>query len=305
MATEIQGALHYSIFQQGERLLAEQQSEGGALDTTLLATDMQRSVLQTLKANHPRRPIAYTPYGYRHAENDLTSLLGFNGERLDSVTSNYLLGNGYRAFNPWLMRFNSPDSLSPFEKGGLNAYTYCLGDPINRLDPNGHLSFKTAANILTQLKKLRRQAANALSLPPQARIQHIKEFYEKTRNNHRNLLISNHQKKLETPNLQSLAGETIRTKNISPEGAPKRIIDIINLPGRKDFMEVIDMSWERSITDADIKLSTIDFDRLELLSKQATPRLRQAAQFYYNLLMENAPLRPRLLDEVNRLRAST
>ncbi|MFA1026632.1 MULTISPECIES: RHS repeat-associated core domain-containing protein [Pseudomonas syringae group] len=47
------------------------------------------------------------------------------------------MGNGYRAYNPVLMRFNSPDSLSPFGKGGLNAYAYCAGDPVNRSDPDG------------------------------------------------------------------------------------------------------------------------------------------------------------------------
>ncbi|WP_230202737.1 RHS repeat-associated core domain-containing protein, partial [Pseudomonas syringae] len=45
------------------------------------------------------------------------------------------------AFNPVLMRFNSPDSLSPFGEGGVNAYAYayCEGDPVNRVDPSGHL----------------------------------------------------------------------------------------------------------------------------------------------------------------------
>ncbi|EPJ83956.1 hypothetical protein CFII68_18000, partial [Pseudomonas sp. CFII68] len=43
-----------------------------------------------------------------------------------------------RAFNPVLMRFNSPDSSSPFGEGGLNSYAYCIGDPINRIDPTGH-----------------------------------------------------------------------------------------------------------------------------------------------------------------------
>ncbi|AVI87072.1 conserved hypothetical protein [Pseudomonas syringae pv. tomato T1] len=63
---------------------------------------------------------------------------GFNGELLDDITGHYLLGNGYRAYNPVLMRFNSPDSLSPFGEGGLNAYAYCAGDPVNRSDPSGH-----------------------------------------------------------------------------------------------------------------------------------------------------------------------
>ncbi|WP_245399012.1 RHS repeat-associated core domain-containing protein, partial [Pseudomonas syringae] len=67
------------------------------------------------------------------------NLPGYTGQRLDPVTGHYLLGNGYRAFNPVLMRFNSPDSLSPFGEGGLNAYGYCGGDPVNRIDLTGHM----------------------------------------------------------------------------------------------------------------------------------------------------------------------
>jgi RHS repeat-associated protein len=108
-------------------------------NTILLATDQQRSVLSALNAHVPH-PIAYSPYGHRPAENGLLSLLGFNGELPDPLTGHYHLGKGYRQFNPVLMRFNSPDSLSPFGKGGLNTYCYCLGDPGNRIDPKGHAS---------------------------------------------------------------------------------------------------------------------------------------------------------------------
>jgi RHS repeat-associated protein len=138
LSTEIQGAIGYSIVQNEEQLLAQQRSEGDAPETTLLVTDQQRSVLHRFKANHPPQPIAYSPYGHRPVGSGLLSLLGFNGERPDPVTGCYLLGNGYRAFNPVLMRFNSPDSFSPFEKGGINAYAYCGGNPINRTDPTGH-----------------------------------------------------------------------------------------------------------------------------------------------------------------------
>ncbi|MNP02920.1 hypothetical protein D3C76_947860 [compost metagenome] len=104
-------------------------------------------MLQTLKINQPQRAIAYTPYGHHPAGSGLLSLLGFNGERRDRVTGWYLLG-GYRAFNPFLMRFISPDSLSPFGKGGLNSYVYCLGDPLNRRDSNGHVSFRTVTRAI-------------------------------------------------------------------------------------------------------------------------------------------------------------
>ncbi|MBI3906206.1 MAG: RHS repeat-associated core domain-containing protein [Pseudomonas fluorescens] len=138
LATEIQGALRKTIFQSGDQVLGQQQRQGDSIDVALLATDQQRSVLQTLQKDNLPQPIAYTPYGHHRAESGLSSLLGFNGERADPVTGHYLLGNGYRAFNLVLMRFNSPDSWSPFGKGGLNAYAYCEGDPIGRTDPTGH-----------------------------------------------------------------------------------------------------------------------------------------------------------------------
>ncbi len=132
LATEIQGTTQHSIIQHGDLLLAQQQREGNERNAHLLATDQQRSVLHTLNANSHSKPITYSPYGHRHPENGWLSLLGFNGERPDPVTGHYLLGNGYRAFNPVLMRFNSSDSWSPFGDGGLNAYAYCAGDPINK-----------------------------------------------------------------------------------------------------------------------------------------------------------------------------
>jgi len=137
LATEIQNGVHRSILQHDDQLLAQQQRDGAKMTATLLATDQQRSVLHALDANEPN-PLVYSPYGHRPRENGLLSLLGFNGERPDPVTGHYHLGNGYRQFNPVLMRFNSPDSWSPFGEGGLNAYAYCAGDPINHVDPNGH-----------------------------------------------------------------------------------------------------------------------------------------------------------------------
>ncbi|VVN09005.1 hypothetical protein PS662_03750 [Pseudomonas fluorescens] len=148
LATEIHGATIYSIVQHEDQLLAQQQSQGNAIDTALLSTDPQRSVLNTGKANQPRQHIAYTPYGHRPASSGLLSLVAFCGERQDSKTGWYLLGNGYRPFNPVLMRFTSPDSISPFGKGGLNAYVYCGGDPRNRIDPTGQNWFSNISNMI-------------------------------------------------------------------------------------------------------------------------------------------------------------
>lgn len=138
LTSEIQGSVQRSVFQQNDQLLAQQQRQDDAVETTLLATDQQRSVLHALNTTQTH-PLVYTPYGHHAPENGLLSLLGFNGERPDPLTRHYLLGNGYRAFNPVLMRFNSPDNLSPFGEGGLNAYVYCAADPVNRSDPTGHV----------------------------------------------------------------------------------------------------------------------------------------------------------------------
>ncbi|MGH8388111.1 MAG: RHS repeat-associated core domain-containing protein [Pseudomonas sp.] len=149
LATEIEGATRRSIMQHDDQLLAQHQHQGNAVETRLLATDQQRSVLNVLDGAQ-RHPLAYSPYGHRPLINGLLSLLGFNGERPDPVTGCYLLGNGYRAFNPVLMRFNCPDSWSPFGRGGLNGYAYCVGDPVNRRDPSGHFGnpWKGLLNLL-------------------------------------------------------------------------------------------------------------------------------------------------------------
>ncbi|MGP5569518.1 RHS repeat-associated core domain-containing protein [Pseudomonas helleri] len=132
LSTVRQGEHSQTVFQHHDQLLAEKHTTA----TLLLGNDLQRSVLHSLSGAH-QHPQVYTPYGHHRGQQ---GLLGFNGEAHDPLTGHYLLGNGHRAYNPVLMRFNSPDTLSPFGKGGLNAYAYCSGDPVNRSDPSGQFS---------------------------------------------------------------------------------------------------------------------------------------------------------------------
>ncbi|VVO43652.1 RHS repeat-associated core domain-containing protein [Pseudomonas fluorescens] len=106
--------------------------------TVLLATDNKNSILAEVAGDEPN-PIAYSAYGQQSAQQDVATHLGFNGVLRETRFGWYLLGNGYRAYNPTLMRFHSPDSWSPFGGGGLNAYMYCVGDPVNFSDPTGHM----------------------------------------------------------------------------------------------------------------------------------------------------------------------
>lgn len=81
---------------------------------------------------------SYTVYGYL-ANQALAGSLQFNGELLHRHAGGYLLGNGHRLYCLALLRFTSPDRLSPFGEGGLNVYAYCNGDPVNRHDPSGRV----------------------------------------------------------------------------------------------------------------------------------------------------------------------
>ncbi|EMR46364.1 RHS repeat-associated core domain-containing protein [Pseudomonas putida] len=139
IATEVKDALTHSVFRHAGGLLAQRASvadEGhllmGVSNTDTVMTELGHAALKA----YP-----YSPYGHCNARSESNTLLAFNGEPLDSATGCYALGNGYRMYNPTLERFCSPDNISPFGKGGLNAYMYCAGDPVNRVDPTGHLSF--------------------------------------------------------------------------------------------------------------------------------------------------------------------
>ncbi|KAI1108382.1 hypothetical protein F5Y14DRAFT_445507 [Nemania sp. NC0429] len=85
----------------------------------------------------------YAPYGHVGGSGGGSGnfiSIGYNGEWRDPVTGWYHFGNGYRVYNPVFMRFHSPDVLSPFGSGEINGYAYCLGDPINQIDPSDHFS---------------------------------------------------------------------------------------------------------------------------------------------------------------------
>ncbi|WP_244670936.1 RHS repeat-associated core domain-containing protein [Pseudomonas sp. RtIB026] len=78
---------------------------------------------------------AYTPYGAAAFVEG--PILGFCGQLWERPMGIYQLGNGYRCYSPTALRFLSPDQLSPFGDGGLNAYGYCAGDPVNKWDLSG------------------------------------------------------------------------------------------------------------------------------------------------------------------------
>lgn len=103
-----------------------------AFQSSLLVSNAQRSVLRTQASALD----AFDCHGWRNASTPGPAL-GFNGQRPEPQMGRYHLGHGRRVYNPVLRRFHEPDKLSPFAAGGLNAYAYCQGDPVNYRDPSG------------------------------------------------------------------------------------------------------------------------------------------------------------------------
>ncbi|MFV3406886.1 RHS repeat-associated core domain-containing protein [Pseudomonas sp. NY15463] len=135
LATETGTRMTRSLIGSEQQSLA-QLNIGQERSVVLLAVDAMQSPLAR-QAVLSAKPSSYQAYGYSTPQPSVAT--AFNGQPRDGLTGNYLLGTGYRAYNPVLMRFNSPDSWSPFGAGGLSSYGYVEGDPINNSDPSGHV----------------------------------------------------------------------------------------------------------------------------------------------------------------------
>lgn len=111
--------------------------KNGSSQIRLWATDSHQSILAWFDTRKPDsiKQQQYMPYGYGTSDS-----VGFNGQWKDPITGWYHLGNGCRVYNPVLMRFHSPDQWSPFLSGEINPYAYCVNDPVNHVDPTGHVS---------------------------------------------------------------------------------------------------------------------------------------------------------------------
>jgi RHS repeat-associated protein len=150
LLSQTQGEQDLTFIGHDDSISALSKTAHGDVTNTLIGTDHQGSTLHNFEGDGVG-DFLYLPYGWSRQVDPLNDLLGFNGEHVDPVTGCYMLGNGYRAYNPVLMRFNSPDSMSPFGAGGVNPYAYCVGDPINLSDPTGHFSWRSIFKIVVSV----------------------------------------------------------------------------------------------------------------------------------------------------------
>lgn len=174
LKNEIENVQGRTFLHGGDQALAELRYGGAGAQTCTLAVDALNSVLRTSRRSDAVDRV-YAAYG--NAVLDEGSGLGFNGERYQRLTKTYALGQGYRFYSPNLMRFLAPDSLSPFGQGGLNSYVYCSGDPVNRMDPDGHADFsqmrRVARGLRSQAQAL--EARQAGRMTAQQRVEALRQ----------------------------------------------------------------------------------------------------------------------------------
>ena len=165
LAVELKGDTRWRLLRVNGLFLAQSNQKSAGLPCALAACDQQHSVL-SMSEDSRRESQVYSPYGHHTRGGNSLSLLAFNGEQPDSLTGHYHLGHGYRQFSSVTRRFCSVDSWSPFGNGGLNAYAYCAGDPINRTDPTGH--FWGIEAFFKQFLGMQAKAPKASRIPPTA-----------------------------------------------------------------------------------------------------------------------------------------
>ncbi|MET3679128.1 MULTISPECIES: RHS repeat-associated core domain-containing protein [unclassified Pseudomonas] len=141
--------------------LGMQQSGNGSATNLYMASN-NNSVIAECAANDEVHEVTYSAYGELQ-EGKLQGLLGFNAEALEWFLGWYMLGRGYRAYNPGLMRFNSPDNMDP-EMAGINPYVYCLGNPVMWQDPTGHYSRGWGSNDDPKKEKKKRGVEFGLNI---------------------------------------------------------------------------------------------------------------------------------------------
>ncbi|AYN08594.1 RHS repeat-associated core domain-containing protein [Pseudomonas putida] len=126
-----------SILRIGTLPLAESAGKE-AKSSQLLATDEMDSVLVVSTPDGKQNNHNYTPFGYNDKLPSGSTAMGFNGEFILENMHLYLLGQGHRGFSTEMRRFIGPDNAeSPFARGGVNAFAYCVNDPVNRKDETG------------------------------------------------------------------------------------------------------------------------------------------------------------------------
>ena len=88
----------------------------------------------------------------------------YKGYIYDVETGLYYCNSIY--YSPEFRRFISPDSIDYLDSesiNGLNLYAYCKNNPVNYVDPDGHMPFLCALLILGEIGMIANVGTQALT----------------------------------------------------------------------------------------------------------------------------------------------
>ena len=130
-------------------------NNGATANSYYYRRNLQGDVIAIYDASGSRKvEYAYDAYGncsiVYGSSHDLArrNPIRYRGYYYDRETNLYYLNARY--YNPEWRRFISPDDtayIAPDTPNGLNLYCYCNNDPVNYVDPSGHVPVDTIIDI--------------------------------------------------------------------------------------------------------------------------------------------------------------
>ena len=107
--------------------------------------------------------ISYFPFGLTWT-GSVNTTKEFTGQRLDGTSLYYY---NARYYDPQIGRFISPDATGQYLNNPqtLNRYSYCQNNPLNRTDPTGHFSWRTAFKVATVVLAVAAVVAVSIAVP--------------------------------------------------------------------------------------------------------------------------------------------
>ncbi len=136
------------VFLGGQRVAAVTNSPSIGSTTLYYHTDhLGGANILTDSTGFKKELIEYEPFGVesrheKYGSSEEIAWYYFTGKKTDDESG--LIYFGARYYDPSLGRFITPDTYIPgfSNPQALNRYSYCLNNPINRIDPDGHWSWK-------------------------------------------------------------------------------------------------------------------------------------------------------------------
>lgn len=224
------------------------------ISPAMLACELSGTVSVAASSNKVAR-FRYTPYGRRFEPLPEATQLGFNGEYLFLEVAIYLLGNGYRAYNPDTMRCISPDSISPFQV--LNTYSYCGNDPVNNADPSGHIKESHLKKLKTKVRSLQDSNAKILSI-----VSSFKDLAREARLRDGDMLASNAMKMLQEAYVEAAPARAWLARKFESN----------KYADRADFIEKVIIANQRTLSSAGLEINNE-------VASHATSWARKEAEF--------------------------